>query len=170
MSIISTIAVIGATGQQGGSVVNALLERGGVTVRALVRNPESEKAQALAARGVELVTGDLTKPESIDSVLAGADAAFAMTTMGGPGGTDFEVSTGKAVADSAQRVGLPHLVFSSVGGAERHTGIGHFESKRRAEEYIESLGIHATFLRPVFFMENLLGMGVSVEDGTVVVR
>lgn len=61
-------------------------------------------------------------------------------------------------------------MFSSVGGAERHSGIDHFESKRRVEEHIESLGIHATFVRPVFFMENLLGMGVSVEDGTVVVR
>lgn len=166
----STIAVFGATGQQGGSVVDALLEREGVTVRALVRDPDGEKGQALAARGVELFPGDLTNPESIDAVLTGADAAFAMTTMGGPGGTDFEIATGKAVADAAQRTGLPHLVFSSVGGAERSTGIGHFESKRRVEEHIESLGLHATFVRPVYFMENLLGMGVSVEDGTVVVR
>lgn len=164
------IAVIGATGHQGGSVVDALLEHDGVHVRALVRDPEGEKGRALAARGVELFPGDLTDPQSIDAVLAGADAAFAMTTMAGPGGTEFEIATGTAVADSAHRAGLPHLVFSSVGGAERNTGIGHFESKRRVEEHIESLGIHATFVRPVFFMENLLGMGVSVEDGTVVVR
>lgn len=165
-----TITVIGATGQQGGSVVDALLERGNVTVRALVRNPEGDKGKALAARGVELVQGDLTKPESIDKALTGADAAFAMTTMAGPGGTDYEIAAGKEVADAAKRTGLPHLVFSSVGGAERNSGIDHFESKRRVEEHIESLGIHATFVRPVFFMENLLGMGVSVEDGTVVVR
>ena len=164
------IAVIGATGQQGGSVVDALLERGNITVRALVRDPDGHKSKALAARGVELVQGDLTKPESIDAVLTGADAAFAMSTMGGPGGTDFEIQTGKAVADAAKRTSLPHLVFSSVGGAERHSGIGHFESKRRVEEHIESLGLHATFVRPVFFMENLIGMGVSVEGGTVVVR
>ena len=57
-----------------------------------------------------------------------------------------------------------------MGGAERKTGIAHFESKRRVEEHIESLSLHATFLRPVFFMENLLGFGVSVDGGEVVVR
>jgi uncharacterized protein YbjT (DUF2867 family) len=65
---------------------------------------------------------------------------------------------------------VPHVVFSTVGGAERNTGIAHFESKRRVEEHIESLGLHATFLRPVFFMENLTGFGVTIEDGSVVVR
>ncbi|GAA1070684.1 NmrA/HSCARG family protein [Tsukamurella spumae] len=165
-----TIAVIGATGQQGGAVVDALLERGTVAVRALVRDPLSEKAKALASRGVELVTGDLTESATIDAVLEGADAAFAMTTPSFTEGAGIEIVTGKAIADAAQRTGLPHLVYSSVGGAERSTGIEHFESKRRVEEYIESLGLHATFVRPVYFMENLLAMGVSVEDGTVVVR
>ncbi|MCX6499652.1 MAG: NmrA/HSCARG family protein [Arthrobacter sp.] len=169
-STARTIAVIGATGQQGGSVVDALLERGGVTVRALIRDPHGGKSLALAARGVELVPGDLTTPETVDAVFTGAEAAFAMTTMAGPGGTDLEITTGKAVADAAKRTNLPHLVFSSVGGAERRTGIAHFESKRRVEQHIESLGIHATFVRPVFFMENLLRMGVSVQDGTIVVR
>lgn len=166
----TTIAVIGATGHQGGSVVDALLERGGIAVRALVRDPDGDKAKSLAARGVELFPGDLTAPDSIDALLTGADAAFAMTTMAGPGGLEFEIGTGKAVADAAKRTGLPHLVFSSVGGAERNSGVGHFESKRRVEEHIESIGIHATFVRPVFFMENLLGMGASIENGTVIVR
>jgi uncharacterized protein YbjT (DUF2867 family) len=161
------IAVIGATGKQGGSVVDALLDQG-LTLRALVRDPGSAAAQALRARGVELLEGDLADPTSLESLLSGVEGAFAMSTP--VDGTDVEVAAGKAIADAAARIGVPHLVFSTVGGAERNTGIAHFESKRRVEEHIESLGIHATFLRPVFFMENLLGFGVSIEGGEVVVR
>ena len=161
------IAVIGATGQQGGAVVDALLEEG-LGVRALVRDPGSSAAQALHARGVELVTGDFAAPASLDALLSDVDGVFAMSTPAD--GTDVEVTAGKTIADAALRAGVPHLVFSTVGGAERETGIAHFESKRRVEEYIETLGLHATFLRPVFFMENLTGFGASIENGEVVVR
>ena len=161
------IAVIGATGKQGGSVVDALIDRG-LNVRALVRDPGSAAAVALRDRGVELVKGDLTNPGSLDVVLRDVDGVFAMSTP--VDGTDVEVTAGVAIADAALRLGVPHVVFSTVGGAERNTGIAHFESKRRVEEHIESLGIHSTFLRPVFFMENLTGFGVSVEGGVLVVR
>ena len=161
------IAVIGATGKQGGSVVDALLG-GGIEVRALVRDPSSAPAQALQARGVDLIKGDLTDPASLESLLRGVDGVFAMSTP--IDGTDVEVTAGKTIADVAARVGVAHVVFSTVGGAERNTGIAHFESKRRVEGYIELLGLHATFLRPVFFMENLTGFGVSIENGEVVVR
>jgi uncharacterized protein YbjT (DUF2867 family) len=161
------VAVIGATGKQGGSVVDALLDDG-LGVRALVRDPGSAAAEALLDRGVELVKGDLVDPGSLESLLRDVDGAFAMSTP--VDGTDVEVAAGIAIADAAARVGVPHLVFSTVGGTERSSGIAHFESKRRVEEHIESLGHHATFLRPVFFMENLLGFGASVEGGEVVVR
>jgi uncharacterized protein YbjT (DUF2867 family) len=74
------------------------------------------------------------------------------------------------IADATARAGVPHLVYSSVGGAERDSGVPHFESKRRVEEHIESLGIHHTFLRPVFFMDNFSRYSTSVEDGQIVVR
>jgi uncharacterized protein YbjT (DUF2867 family) len=161
------VAVIGATGKQGGSVVDALLDEG-LGARALVRDLGSAAAEALLDRGVELVKGDLVDPGSLESLLRDVDGAFAMSTP--VDGTDVEVAAGIAIADAAARVGVPHLVFSTVGGTERSSGIAHFESKRRVEEHIESLGLHATFLRPVFFMENLLGFGASVEGGEVVVR
>ena len=161
------IAVIGATGKQGGAVVDALLDEG-LAVRALVRNPGAPGAKALQDRGVDLVRGDLTDPASLQSLMSDVDGVFAMSTP--VDGTDVEVTSGTAIADTAARVGVPHVVFSTVGGAERNTGIAHFESKRRVEEHIESLGLHATFLRPVFFMENLTGFGVSVEEGSLVVR
>ena len=95
--------------------------------------------------------------------------AFAMTTPL-PGGTEQETATGIVIADAAARADVPHLVFSSVGGAERDSGVPHFESKRRIEEHIEALGIRHTFLRPVLFMDNLSGFMTSIEDGEVVVR
>lgn len=81
------IAVVGATGQQGGAVTDALLARG-ARVRALVRDPGAARAVSLAERGVELAPGDLSHAESLDKFLAGADAAFAVTTMTGPHGTE----------------------------------------------------------------------------------
>jgi uncharacterized protein YbjT (DUF2867 family) len=163
----SQIAVVGATGKQGGAVVDALIHEA-LAVRALVRDPATAAASALRDRGVDLVNGDLADPAALESLMSGVDGVFAMSTP--VDGTDVEVTAGTAIADTAARTGVPHLVFSTVGGAERNTGIAHFESKRRVEEHIESLGIHATFLRPVFFMENLTGFGVTLEDGVLVVR
>ena len=162
------IAFVGATGRQGGAVVSALLERG-ARVRALVRDPESGNAVALADRGVELIAGDLTVPDGLEAFLQGVDAAYAMTTMY-PNGTDYETAAGMAMAEAAHIANVPHLVYSSVGGAERGSGVPHFESKRRVEEQIEKLGLHATFLRPVLWMDNFAGFGVDVDDDGVAVR
>lgn len=172
MTTAGTLAVYGATGQQGGAVVDALLARG-ATVRALVRTPDSERAQALAQRGVELATANADDPESMTAALEGAQALFFMTSP--PGGmqsedTEGERRQGIALADAAQRAGVPHLVFSSVGGAERESGVPHFESKRRVEEHLQSLDLQVTIVRPVFFLENLHGMGPSLENDELVVR
>src|SRR5882757_2199584 len=120
------IAVIGATGKQGGAVVDALLDQG-ERVRALVRDPVSAAARALQDRDVELVTGDLAAPASLDPLLHGVDGVFAMSTP--VDGADVEVTSGIAIAEAAARAEVAHVVFSSVGGADRSTGIAHFESK-----------------------------------------
>ncbi|KGH45631.1 hypothetical protein IN07_16125 [Modestobacter caceresii] len=163
------VAVVGATGQQGGATARALLAAG-VRVRALVRDPGKATAQALAARGADLVHADLRDPESLRTAFRGADRVFAMTTFADERGVDGEVQDGRALADAAAESGVGHLVYSSVGGAERETGVPHFESKRRVEEHIAALGVPATFLRPVFFLDNLTAQGPTVEDGVVVVR
>lgn len=161
----STYAVVGATGQQGGASARALLTAG-AGVRALVRRPESEPARRLAESGAELVRADLTDPGSLGEAFADVDGVFAMTTFT-ERGVEAEIADGSRIADAAAAAGVAHLVYSSVGGAERGTGIPHFESKRRVEEYIASLGLPATFVRPVFFMENL---SPSTEDGASVLR
>ena len=162
-----TITVIGATGQQGSAVVNALLAQN-APVRAAVRDPQGRAATELAHRGVELVVVDLDDQASVSRALEGATAAFAMTTYSGPRGTDGEIDQGSAIAKAADASALPYLVYSSVGGAERHTGIPHFESKRRIEEFLLDTGRPVTFLRPTFFMDNLIGMiDTEAEPGRV---
>lgn len=160
------VAVQGATGQQGGAVAAALLERG-VRVRGLTRDPASAAGIALAGAGAEVVAAEPTDADSLAEAFAGASHVFAMTTpaAGGPAG---EVVQGEAMVTAAERAGVSFVCFSSVGGAERHTGVPHFDSKRRVEERLQASGLGSVILRPVFFMDNLAGTGV--EDGTVVVR
>jgi uncharacterized protein YbjT (DUF2867 family) len=163
-------AVVGATGQQGGATARALLTLG-AGVRALVRNPQSTPAQALAKWGTQLVHADLDDAMSLRAAFTGVDGVFAMTTFATDRGTEGEVEHGTAIADAAFQAWVSHVVYSSVGGVERHTGIPHFESKRRVEEHLESLGLCATFVRPTFFMENLVNFfAPRVEDGTLVFR
>jgi uncharacterized protein YbjT (DUF2867 family) len=147
------ITVIGATGQQGGAVVDALLDRG-VSIRAVTRNPHTEKSRALASRGVQLVSADLDNADSVHAAFEGAAAAFAMATHDGPKGTEREIAHGRTIARAAADAQLPFMVYSSVGGAERHSGIPHFESKRRIEELLLDT-VPVTFVRPTFFMETL---------------
>jgi len=147
------ITVIGSTGQQGSAVIDALLEKR-VPVRAVTRNPNGDKARALDERGVEVVYADLEDVDSERAAFDGAAAAFAMTTHDGLDGPKREVAHGRVIAAAAADAGLPFLVYSSVGGVERGSGVPHFESKRRVEEVLLE-AVPVTFVRPTFFMETL---------------
>lgn len=146
-----SVFVTGATGQQGGAVARLLLSRGH-KVRALVRKPESEAAQALRAAGAELIAGSMDDAGALVPAMRGADSVFAVTTPF-EAGMDAEVRQGKNVADAVQETGA-HLVFTSVAWAWAKTGIPHFESKWEVEEHIRALGIPHTIVGPAFFMEN----------------
>lgn len=158
------ILVTGATGHQGGAVLRKLRERG-FPVRALTRDPNQEKARALVGHGTEVVRGDLHDPASLTRALDGVYGVFAVQASSG--GPENEMRQGIALADAAQRSRISHFVYSSVGSADRHTGIPHFESKFRIEEHIRATGMRYTILRPVFFMENWLGMRQPLEQGTL---
>jgi uncharacterized protein YbjT (DUF2867 family) len=162
------IAVIGATGQQGRSVIDALHDAD-APVRALVRNPDSSAARALRAAGADVVQADQEDSESLADALAGVASLFYMTTFEGPEGPAGEVRRGHAVADAAARANIPHVVYSSVGGAERGTGIPHFESKFDVEKRLDALA-STTILRPTFFMENLAAQLTPDQDGEIVIR
>jgi len=167
-----TIAVFAATGSQGGAVTDALLASG-AQVRALLRNTSSESAKALADRGVDLVRVDVDDSQTLTDALRGVDAFWFMTTP--PGGmqnpdTAGETKQGVALADAAAAAAVPHVVFSSVGGAERSSGVPHFDSKYLVEKHLATLGLHLTIVRPVFFIENFHWLLPVIEDGTLVMR
>jgi uncharacterized protein YbjT (DUF2867 family) len=153
-----SVLVTGATGKQGGAVARLLLGKGH-KVRALTRKPESPAARELAARGAEMIVGDLTDREVLRRGLEHADAVFAMSTPF-ESGMAAETLQGITVADAAKEAGV-HLVYTSVASAQRNTGIPHFESKWQVEEHIRALGGRYTILRPVYFMENLVTWGLA---------
>jgi uncharacterized protein YbjT (DUF2867 family) len=147
------VVVTGATGNQGGAVVKNLLERGH-EVRAVTRTTDSAKARELANAGVTLVRASLEDTAALTKALEGATSLFAMTTPFG-GGTQAERRQGISAANAAKAAGV-HLAFTSVGSANRQTGIPHFDSKYEVEKHIADIGVRATVLAPVYFMENLL--------------
>lgn len=157
------ILVTGATGQQGGAVARALIAKG-QKVRVMTRHPE--KAAALAKAGAEIVQGDLTNQAVLQMALRGVNGVFAMSTPF-EAGMDAEVRQGIMLADAAKQAGITHYVYTSVGSAHRQTGIPHFESKWKVEQHIQKIGLPATILRPVWFMENFTTFAKPSADGVI---
>jgi len=146
-----TVLVTGATGRQGGAVVHHMLPKGW-KLRALTRNPDGHAAKALGRQEVEVVQGDLENAASVARAAQGVYGIYSVQDFWAVG-AKREVQQGKNVADAARNAGIKHFVYSSVGGAERNTGIPHWESKWEIEKYVRSLGLPATVIRPAAFME-----------------
>src|SRR5712672_2627467 len=150
-----TILITGVTGNQGGAVAQAL-QGSDFRLHGLTRKPESERAAALARRGVDIVEGDLDDDASLRRALAGAWGVFGVQNAA-EAGVDREEAQGKRLATLAREAGVEHYVYTSVGSAHKQTGIPHFDNKWRIEETVRSLRFPShVILRPVFFMENLL--------------
>ena len=150
-----TILITGATGKQGGATLRHLARRGGFKLRALTRKPDGDAAKAVAALGAEVVGGDLNDAASLERAVAGAWGVFAVQNTW-EAGVEGEEEQGKRLAKIARDKGVQHFVYTSVGSANRKTGIPHFDNKFRVEETVKQLGFPShVILRPVFFMENL---------------
>jgi uncharacterized protein YbjT (DUF2867 family) len=152
MSTKRHVLVTGATGQQGGAVAAALLSRGH-RVTALTRKPDGEAARRLASAGAAIVAGDLGDAASVRQAAEGVDTMYLMGNSY-EAGTEEETRQGIIAADAAKAAGIGHLIYSSVGDADKATGIPHFDSKFRVERHIAGLGIPYTVSAPVAFMEN----------------
>jgi uncharacterized protein YbjT (DUF2867 family) len=161
------VLVTGATGKQGGHLVRELLARGH-SVRALTRNPESPAAALLADRGVTVVPGNFDDERSLESAAQGVDTIFAMST---PYGTSPKTETreGVNIVRAASRARVKHLVYSSVAGADRASGVPHFDSKFEVEKEIRRSDVPFTIIAPVFFMENFLAdyMAAGIAQGSI---
>jgi len=171
------IAVTGATGQQGGAVARKLLAEGW-QVRALTRDVDKPAAQELKALGAEIVPGDMDNRAELDAAFKGAYGVFSVQNYWLPNVQyEGEIKQGKNVADAAKATSVQHLVYSSVGSAHRGMGQKHFDSKWVIEQYLHTLDVPYTILRPVAFMDNnnwrrayilsgtYTGMGLRPEKG-----
>src|SRR6267378_3385340 len=156
MSQSKLVLVTGATGNQGGAVVKALLTRGH-QVRALTRHPASPAANRLRQQGVETAVGDFTDHDSLVRAMRGADAVYAISKGNDlEQGAEKEIAQGMTITDAAKAAGIAHFVYSSVASANRATGVPHFDSKYEVERHLQASGVQYTIVAPVFFMDNLL--------------
>ncbi len=162
----TSVLVTGATGNQGGSVVDHLLESDtDFDVYGLTRDASSDTAESLADRGVTMVEGDLDEPDTFAPHVADVDTVFAVTNFWTVG-YDQQVQQGKNIADVASEEGVDQLVFSGVGSHWEDTGVPHFDSADEIERHAQSLDLPLTTLGPVFFFQNLEAFAEDVvEDG-----
>ena len=161
------IAVIGATGQQGGGVVRALQASGQFKVRALSRNPGKHRQLA-----EEVVQADLDRPETLNASLAGADGVFLVTNFGEAGTDEFKQAT--AAVRAAKEAGVKHFIWSTLPDVEAISGgkfkVPHFTGKAKIDRIVKEAGfVHHTFVIAPFYYQNLVGILAPQKqaDGSV---
>ncbi len=175
------IAVVGATGAQGGGLVDAILEDpgGGFRVRAITRDVDSDKARALSARGAEVVAGDLDDEGSLRSALQGAYGAFFVTFFWAHFSPEKEKAQAGNMARAAKAAGIRHAIWSTLEDTrlsvplsdERmptlmgHYKVPHFDAKGEANQLFTEQGVPTTFLYTSFYWDNLVNMGSGPTRG-----
>ncbi|KAL8897696.1 MAG: hypothetical protein Q9192_002450 [Flavoplaca navasiana] len=158
------LVTFGATGQQGGSIIESVLANAQLSkeysIRGTTRDPSKAKAQELAKKGIEVVKADVDDAASLKKAFEGAHIVFANTITVYDGHTyEHEVNHGRAVADAAVAVGVPFLIYSTLPHAGNISGgklrnMGHFDGKAEVEQYIRTLPLRSAFIAPGSFMSN----------------
>lgn len=175
------IAVIGATGAQGGSLVRAILNdrSSGFSVRALTRKTESEKARALASLGAEVVAADADNPQSLKQAFHGAYGAYCVTNFWEHFSPQRELAQARAMAEAAKAAQLEHVIWSTLEDtrkwvpledARMPTLMGkyktpHLDAKGEANHFFSDLGVPTTFLLTSFYWDNLIHFGMGPKPG-----
>jgi uncharacterized protein YbjT (DUF2867 family) len=176
-----TIAVVGATGAQGGGLVRAILaEPGkGFAVRALTRNPTSDKAKALAAAGVEVVAADLDDAASVRRAFEGAYGAFCVTNFWEHFSPEKELAQARNMAQAAKDAGVKHVIWSTLEDTRKRVPLSdsrmptlkdkykvpHFDAKGEANGIFSELGVPTTFLNTSFYWDNMISFGSGPKPG-----
>jgi uncharacterized protein YbjT (DUF2867 family) len=182
------IAVTGATGAQGGGLIRAILAHpdGGFSARALTRDPNSEKAQALAALGVEVVKADLDDEASLVNAFAGAYGAYCLTNFWEHFSPDKEIVQAGNLARAAKAAGVSHVVWSTLEDVRDFVPLSddrmptllekykvpHFDAKGESNHFFTDSGVPTTLFNTSFYWDNLIyfGMGPTPgEDGTLAI-
>jgi uncharacterized protein YbjT (DUF2867 family) len=181
MSDKKIIAVVGSTGAQGGGLVRAILDddESPFAVRALTRDATSEKAQALAALGAELVEADVNDVDSLKDAFAGAYGAFCVTFFWEHFSPETELAQARAMAEAARDSGLQHVIWSTLEDTREWIPLDddrmptlmgkykvpHFDAKGEANAFFRELGVPTTFLRTCFYWENFIHFGSGPQPG-----
>jgi uncharacterized protein YbjT (DUF2867 family) len=173
------IAIVGATGAQGGGLARAILDdpNGGFRVRAITRHVDSEKARALAAAGAELVAADLDDEASLERALTGADGAFFVTNYWEHFSPEKEREQARNLAQAAKAARVKHIVWSTLEDTRErvpltddrmptlmeHYKVPHFDAKGESDTFFE--GLPTTWLRTSFYWDNLIHFGMGPKPG-----
>lgn len=176
------IAVVGATGAQGGGVVRAIMREpgSGFTARALTRNVSSDKARELAKLGAEVVTADIDDQESLNRAFEGAYGAYCVTFFWAHFLPEKEIAEAKAMAIAAKHAGLQHVVWSTLEDTRKWVPltdnrmptlmgkykVPHFDGKGEANQEFTSLELPTTFLLTSFYWDNFIHFGMGPKRGT----
>ena len=175
------IAVIGATGAQGGGLVRAIMrdKAGPFTARALTRDVSSDKARALAALGAELVAADVDDPESLKRAFGGAYGAYCVTFFWAHFSAEKEIAEARAMAEAAKHARLQHVIWSTFEDTRKWVPlsdnrmptlqgkykVAHFDGKAEANAAFTELGVPTTFLLTSFYWDNLIYFGAGPKKG-----
>jgi uncharacterized protein YbjT (DUF2867 family) len=175
------IAVVGATGAQGGGLVRAILadKDGGFKARAITRNPDSDKAKALAKQGVEVVRADLDDVESLKKAFKGAYGAFCVTNYWEHLSPEKETKQAQNLAEAARDAGIQHAIWSTFEDTWKWVPLNddrmptlmskykvpHFDAKAEADKSFTELGVPTTFLLTSFYWDNLIHFGMGPKKG-----
>jgi uncharacterized protein YbjT (DUF2867 family) len=175
------IAVVGATGAQGGGLVRAILsdKASPFTARALTRDVHSDKAKTLAALGAEVVAADVDDLESLKRAFAGAYGAYCVTFFWAHLSAEKEIAEARAMAQAVKHAGLQHVIWSTFEDTRKWVPlsdnrmptlqgkykVAHFDAKAEANAAFTELGVPTTFLLTSFYWENLIYAGAGPKKG-----
>ena len=176
-----TIAVVGATGAQGGGLVRAILNdsEGRFSVRALTRDPSSDKAKALADLGAEVVAADVSDADSLKSAFEGAYGAYCVTFFWEHFSPETELANAKAMAQAAKENNLEHVIWSTLDDTRKRVPlednrmptlmekykVPHFDAKGEADQYFVELGLPVTLMLTSFYWDNFIYFGLGPKRG-----
>lgn len=175
------IVVFGATGAQGGGVARAILNdpNSEFAVRAVTRDPKSDKARELARLGAEVVAGEIDDRQSLERVLTGAYGAFFVTFFWEHFSAEKEKAEARNMAEAAKKAGLEHVIWSTLEDTRQYVPLDdnrmptlhgqykvpHLDGKGEADQYFIDAGVPVTFLITSFYWENLIYFGMGPKRG-----
>ena len=175
------IAVVGATGAQGGGLVRAILadSAGGFAARAITRDVDADKARALAQAGAEVVAADVDDEASLARALQGAYGAYFVTFFWAHFSPEKELAQARIMANAAKAAGVRHVIWSTLEDTRRFVPLSddrmptlqgkykvpHFDAKGEADHFFTDAGVPTTFLYASYYWDNLIYFGAGPAKG-----